>query len=61
MSKYFLTAYDKKGNHLLNEIFEATNDQEAKETGLSRLTKENLLDNPSRVVRSSGGLVHFHQ
>ena len=58
--KYFLTAYDKNGSHLLDEAFEASNDQEAKEKGLKRLSEEQLLENPSRVVRSIGGLVHFH-
>ncbi|UTR09219.1 hypothetical protein MM300_15090 [Evansella sp. LMS18] len=61
MKKYFLTAYDKSGKHLINEAFEAADDKEAKEQGLKRLEEENLTENPSRVVRSSGGLVHFHQ
>ncbi|PYZ98860.1 hypothetical protein CR205_09905 [Alteribacter lacisalsi] len=60
MAKYFLTAYDKKGNHLLNESFEAKDDKEAKETGEKRLLDEGLSKNPTRVVRESGGLVLFH-
>ncbi|MBU9720734.1 MULTISPECIES: YhzD family protein [Bacillaceae] len=61
MAKYFITAYDKTGKHLLDETFEASNDKQAKELGIQRLEEENSLENPSRVVRSSGGLVHFHQ
>ncbi|WP_096188204.1 YhzD family protein [Evansella halocellulosilytica] len=61
MAKYFLTVYDKAGAHLLNEVIEAGDDKEAKQRGIDRLKEENLLESTSRVVRSSGGLVHFHQ
>ncbi|SER74164.1 YhzD-like protein [Salipaludibacillus aurantiacus] len=60
MAKYFLTAYSKSGEHLLNEIIEADSDNEASDKGKERLDAESLSANPSRVVRSSGGLVHFH-
>ncbi|WP_096440276.1 YhzD family protein [Alteribacter populi] len=60
MKKYFLTAFDKEGSNLLNESFEASNDGEAKQLGEKRLAEEKLLESPSRVVRESGGLVHFH-
>ncbi|TMW74023.1 YhzD family protein [Alteribacter natronophilus] len=60
MGKYFLTAYDKKGNHLLNESFEAKDDKEAKETGQKRLLDEGYAKNPNRVVKESGALVLFH-
>ncbi|WP_280768660.1 YhzD family protein [Salipaludibacillus daqingensis] len=60
MAKYFLTAFSKTGEHLLNEVIEAGTDKEASEKGVERLEAENLLENPSRVAKSSGGLVHFH-
>ncbi|MBM7097366.1 MULTISPECIES: YhzD family protein [Alteribacter] len=60
MGKYFLTAYSKTGEHLLNENFEAKDDAEAKKIGEQKLTEKNLSDNTSRLVRDSGGLVLFH-
>lgn len=60
MGKYYLTAYTKSGENLLNEVIEASTDKEASTKGVERLESENLMDNPSRVARSSGGLVHFH-
>lgn len=60
MTKYFLTAFGTAGEHLVNEVIEATSDIEAKEKGIKRLEDENLQSHPSRIVKSSGGLVHFH-
>jgi len=60
MEKYYLTAFSKSGEHLLNEVIEAGNDKDASAKGVERLEAENLMDNPSRVAKSSGGLVHFH-
>ncbi|WP_416149168.1 YhzD family protein [Salipaludibacillus sp. HK11] len=60
MAKFYLTAFSETGEHLLNEVIEANSDKEASEKGLHRLQTEKLLQYPSRVVRSSGGLVHFH-
>ncbi|CAM3943433.1 YhzD family protein [Alkalicoccus chagannorensis] len=60
MSIYYLTAYSKKGEHLLNETLEASSDSEAKSAAVQRLEEESLSDMPSRLVRSEAGLVHFH-
>ncbi|PYZ94099.1 hypothetical protein CR194_00725 [Salipaludibacillus keqinensis] len=60
MAKYYLTAFSKAGENLLNEVIEAGDDKEASEKGVERLQAENLMDYPSRVTKSSGGLVHFH-
>ncbi|RKL68523.1 hypothetical protein CR203_00235 [Salipaludibacillus neizhouensis] len=60
MSKYYLTAFGKAGEHLVNETLEATSDNEAKEIGMKKLEEKELLNHSSRIVKSSGGLVHFH-
>ncbi|WP_026689049.1 YhzD family protein [Alteribacter aurantiacus] len=60
MPRFFITAYDKNGEHLLNDSFVAENDQEAKKIGQQKLDEQNLSDHTSRVVRDSGGLVLFH-
>ncbi|NJP36606.1 YhzD family protein [Alkalicoccus luteus] len=60
MKTYYLTAYSTKGDHLLNETLEADNDEEAGKAALARLKEEDLEHVPSRLVRSSAGLVHFH-
>lgn len=59
MGKYFLTVYDKRGENLLNESFEASNDEEAKEEGWKRLTEKNYLDYPYRLVTSKAKLLLF--
>ncbi|QKS70737.1 hypothetical protein FLK61_28785 [Paenalkalicoccus suaedae] len=60
MNQFYLTAYGKKGEHLINEVVKASNDEEAKKLALARLEEESLLNAPSRLVKSSGGLLHFH-
>ncbi|PRO64976.1 YhzD family protein [Alkalicoccus urumqiensis] len=60
MPMYYVTAYSKAGETLLNETLEAADDQEAAQKGEQRLKDEGLENLPSRVVRSSAGMVHFH-
>lgn len=61
MKSYFLTVFNDNGKTLINERFEAENDQEAKKIGELKLAELNYQENTSRVTRSSGGLVLFHQ
>ncbi|SDO29868.1 YhzD family protein [Alkalicoccus daliensis] len=60
MKLYYLTAYSKTGEHLINETLEAETDKEAIENAVKRLEEENLQELPSRLVKSSGGMLHFH-
>lgn len=60
MYKYFVTAYDKSGKHLLNDVLEAGDDQAGRENGMKKLEDENLLLHTSRVVNSKGKLLYFH-
>ncbi|WP_147803046.1 YhzD family protein [Alkalicoccus halolimnae] len=60
MNTYYLTAYSKAGEHLLNESLQAASDEEAKKTALQKLEEAELKEVPSRLVKSSGGLLHFH-
>lgn len=60
MRKYFITAYDKTGNHLMNDVIEASDDQAGRESGMKKLEEEELLLHTSRVVNSKGKLLYFH-
>lgn len=60
MKKYFLTAFSHSGEHLLNEVIEAGDDNEAVSKGKTRLEEESLMNHPSRIVSSAGGMIHFH-
>ncbi|MDG5786392.1 YhzD family protein [Evansella sp. AB-P1] len=61
MGKYYLTAFDRQGTLVLNEVLDAADDIQAQNLGLRRLSEKRLLQNPSRIVHSSGGLLYFHQ
>ncbi len=61
MASYVLTVFDGTGKVLVDEKFEAKDDAEAKKIGESKITELNYETYSSRVTRSSGGLVLFHQ
>jgi hypothetical protein len=61
MKTYVLTVFDKKGEKLMDESFEATNDQEAKRIGEERLAKEGYLEHTHRLVSPEAKLVLFHR
>jgi YhzD-like protein len=61
MKTYVLTVFDKKGEKLMDESFEATNDQEAKRIGEERLAKEGYLEQTHRLVSPEAKLVLFHR
>jgi hypothetical protein len=61
MPTYTLTAFDKNGEKLLDETFEAANDEEAKKIGEQKLREHNCHDKTHRCTTSSGKLILFHR
>lgn len=60
MKTYYLTAYSKSGEHLINETLTAESDEAATAAAVKKLEEKELSDLPSRLVKSSGVLLHFH-
>ncbi|MFP7737778.1 YhzD family protein [Priestia aryabhattai] len=61
MSTYTLTAFDKTGEKLVDESFEAASEAEAKTIGNKKLEELSYLEKTHRCVNSSGKLVLFHR
>lgn len=61
MPIYTLTAFDKDGTKLVDETFEAADDQTARKQGENRLKELGLAEKTSRVISPVGQLVHFHR
>ncbi|TFB22104.1 hypothetical protein E3U55_07320 [Filobacillus milosensis] len=61
MKTYFLTAFSQKGEALLDEQFEAANDDEAKKIGKQKLEENNHSKDTHRCVSPDGRLVLFHR
>ncbi|MEN2466703.1 YhzD family protein [Ornithinibacillus sp. FSL M8-0202] len=61
MKTYVLTVFDKSGEKLLDESFQAANDQEAKKTGEERLAQKGYLEHTHRCVSPEAKLVLFHR
>jgi hypothetical protein len=61
MKTYIVTVFDKSGEKLLDEAFEAANDQEAKENGEKILLEKQFENHTSRVTSPTGKLVLFHR
>ncbi|MPQ25355.1 YhzD family protein [Bacillus paralicheniformis] len=59
MKSYYVTVFDTSGETLLNERFEAADDEEAKEKGRGMLKEKQLLEHTHRVVHSSGKIIVF--
>lgn len=59
MKSYVLTVFDKKGEKLLDEQFEAQNDEEAKSIGKKRLIEKGYNDYPHRCATSDAKLILF--
>lgn len=55
-----LTAFDPKGERLLNEAFEAANDDEAKAYGERLLSEKELIETTHRCTSPLGKLLLFH-
>ncbi|WP_342430172.1 YhzD family protein [Neobacillus sp. FSL H8-0543] len=60
MKSYKLTAFEATGEKILDEAFQAENDNAAKEIGEKLLTEKNLLEKTHRCTSPSGKLLLFH-
>lgn len=60
MDTYKLTAFKPDGEKLVDESFQATNDDEAKNIGTKMLAEKNLIDHTHRCTSPRGKLVLFH-
>lgn len=61
MKTYFLTVFDQTGERLLNESFEASDNEEAKKIGQTRLDEEGYSEYTHRCVSPNAKLVLFHR
>jgi hypothetical protein len=60
MKTYKLTAFEANGDKLLDEAFQAENDEAAKEIGLKMLSEKSLTEKTHRCTSSNGKLLLFH-
>ncbi|WP_066367958.1 YhzD family protein [Neobacillus fumarioli] len=60
MKTYKLTAFEANGEKLLDEAFQAENDDAAKKQGEQILEEKNLLEKTHRCISPSGKLLLFH-
>ncbi|MFK9094189.1 YhzD family protein [Bacillus salipaludis] len=60
MKTYKLTAFEATGEKLLDEAFQAENDDAAKQHGEQLLSEKNLLEKTHRCTSPSGKLLLFH-
>lgn len=60
MKNYKLTAFEPNGGKILEETFQAENDNAAKEIGQQLLSEKNLTDKTHRCTSPSGKLLLFH-
>lgn len=60
MGVYKLTAFEPNGHKLIDEAFQANNDEEAKVQGEQLLKEKNLLDKTHRCTSPQGKLLLFH-
>ncbi|HLR02741.1 MAG TPA: YhzD family protein [Virgibacillus sp.] len=61
MRTYTLTVFSKQGEKLLDESFEAKNNEEAKKAGTDKLAEEGYSDYTHRCVSPDAKLVLFHR
>jgi hypothetical protein len=57
---YHITVYSKSGEKLLDETFEAENNEQAKQIGEKILKEKNYWEMTHRVVSPTGELLLFH-
>lgn len=60
MKNYKLTAFEPTGEKILDEAFQADNDDAAKEHGEKLLSEKSLLEKTHRCTSPSGKLLLFH-
>ncbi|MBH0228696.1 hypothetical protein LCL89_07485 [Halobacillus yeomjeoni] len=61
MKKYYLTVFEKDGTNVLDETFEAENDDQAKEIGQEKLEEKGFSHHTHRCAAPEGHLVLFHR
>ncbi|MDQ0163203.1 YhzD family protein [Aeribacillus alveayuensis] len=61
MKAYTLTVFEKNGEKLLDETFEAAREEEAKKIGEQKLREKNCHEKTYRCTSSSGKLILFHR
>lgn len=61
MKAYVLTVFAQDGSKLLEETFEATNDNDAKKIGQSKLEEQGYAEHTHRCVAPDGHMVLFHR
>lgn len=61
MQSFTLTVFDKSGEKLLDETFQANDEQEAKQIGESRLKEKGYHEMTHRCTTSKGKLILFHR
>lgn len=61
MKTYSLTVFSQSGEKLLDESFEAENNEEAKKTGKTRLDDEGYSEYTHRCVSPDAKLILFHR
>ncbi|MBO9128741.1 YhzD family protein [Bacillus sp. 165] len=59
--KYILTVFEKNGEKLLDEAFEAASEAEAKTIGEKVLQEKSLYKHTHRCTSSSGKLILFQR
>ncbi|WP_071459063.1 YhzD family protein [Bacillus massilinigeriensis] len=60
MGTYKLTAFGHNGEKMVDESFQAENDDAAKETGKKLIEEKNLQDITHRCTSPKGKLILFH-
>ncbi|WP_312472412.1 YhzD family protein [Neobacillus sp.] len=60
MKTYSLTAFEANGEKILDESFQASNDDAAKLQGEKLLSEKNLLEKTHRCTSPNGKLLLFH-
>lgn len=61
MKTFVLTVFDQSGEKLMDESFEAENNDEAKKIGQNRLTDKGYSEHTHRCVSPEAKLVLFHR
>lgn len=61
MATFKLTVFDKSGETLLDESFEASSEAEAKRIGEEKLKEKDFLEKTHRCTTSAGKLILFHR
>ncbi|WP_257349454.1 YhzD family protein [Pseudalkalibacillus decolorationis] len=61
MKMYIVTVFEKSGEKIYEESFEAADNNEAKKTGQKILEENNYENHTSRVTSPAGELVLFHR